>query len=102
MTKFFGLSFLSIYLFWSAINPDSGLNFARPLKPYLPKFDCWADDGSYYMGADQLAQSIFYFTLLYHRLWLVALPMMGIDLLYYGPATLGGVVSPIVGALFFF
>lgn len=83
------------------MNPGSGLNF-RPLRSFLPKFDSYADDGSYYMGADQVAQSLIYFTLLYHRMWLVALPCMAFDLLYYGPATLGGLAAPIAGALMFF
>lgn len=101
MTKFFGLSFLSCWIFYSAFNPDSGFNI-RPLKPFIPKFDCFADDGSYYMGADQMAQSIIYFTLLYHRMWMVALPLMAFDLLYYGPATLGGPSAALVGAFMFF
>ena len=51
MTKFFFLSLFGCVLFRSTFNPDSGLNF-RPLRPFLPKFDSNADDGSYYMGAD--------------------------------------------------
>ena len=101
MTKFFGLSLLSMWMFYSAFNPESGFN-VRPLRPYFPKFDAFADDGSYYMGADQMCQSLIYFTLLYHRLWVVALPCMAFDLLYYGPATLGGPSSALVGALMFF
>lgn len=54
MTKFFWLSVASTFIFYSAANPDSGLNF-RPLQGIVPKFDSWAKDGSYYMGADQLA-----------------------------------------------
>lgn len=100
MTKFFFLSFASFFIFQSAFNPQTGLNI-RPLKGILPKFDSFADDGSYYMGADQMAQSILYLTLFYHRLWFVALPLMGLDLLYYGPATLGGLVAPIIGSLIF-
>lgn len=101
MTKFFGLSFLSCCLFMSAFNPESGFNY-RPLRPYFPKFDAFADDGSYYMGADQMAQAIIYFTIIYHRMWIVALPCMAFDLLYYGPATLGGPASALVGAFMFF
>ena len=51
MTKFFALSFAATWAFYTAVNPESGLNF-RPLQKYLPKFDSYADDGSYYMGAD--------------------------------------------------
>lgn len=101
MTKFFFLSLLSVSLFYSAVNPQSGLN-VRPLRPYIPKFDSFADDGSYYMGADQMAQALIYWTLLYHRLWLVALPFMAFDILYYGPATTGGPAAALVGAFMFF
>lgn len=54
MTKFFFLSLFSSFIFWSAFNPRSGLNF-RPLhnKPF--KMDAYADDGSYYRGADSVA-----------------------------------------------
>lgn len=100
MTKFFALSLLSCYTFWSAFNPQSGLN-VRPLRPFFPKFDSFADNGSFYMGADQMAQSIIYFTLLYHRMWMVALPFMAFDILYYGPATIGGPAAAVVGALWF-
>jgi hypothetical protein len=44
-------------------------------------------NGNYYMGADQLAQSLIYFTLLYHRLWYLAAQLMLFDLLYNGPYT---------------
>ena len=100
MTKFFALSFASSFIFLSAFNPDSGLN-VRPFKRFAPKFDSNADDGSYYMGADQMAQALIYFTLLYHRLWYVALPFMAFDVLYYGPSTIGGPAAAIVGALTF-
>lgn len=100
MTKFFFLSLASSFIFWSAFNPETGLNY-RPLYNYFFKFDSNAENGSYYMGADQLAQSIIYFTLLYHRMWTIALPFMLVDFLYYGPATLGGPGAAIVGALMF-
>jgi len=100
MTKFFALSVASTIIFWSGFSPESGLNY-RPLKHIPMKFDSWADDGSYYMGADQMAQSIIYFTLLYHRMWTVALPFMALDLLYYGPATLGGPGAAVVSAFMF-
>ena len=65
------------------------------------KFDSFADDGSYYMGADQMAQALCYFTLMYHRYYMIALPFMAFDFLYYGPATLGGLFAGAVGALMF-
>ena len=54
MTKFFFLSVASTFIFWSAFNPTTGLNY-RPLYKFLPKFDSFAEDGSFYQGADQLA-----------------------------------------------
>lgn len=51
MSKFFFVSFFATYIFWAGFNPASGLNY-RPLKPYIPKFDTYANDDSYYMGAD--------------------------------------------------
>jgi hypothetical protein len=66
------------------------------------KFDSNANDGSYTMGADQMAQALCYFTLLYHRYWMIALPLMAFDTLYYGPSTLGGPAAAITGALMFF
>ena len=32
-------------------------------------------------------------------MWVVALPLMAFDFLYYGPAGLGGVAAPVIGAL---
>jgi hypothetical protein len=101
MTKFFALSFFTSYAFYSIFSPQTGLNY-RPLaglEKVIGKFDSLPADGSYYMGADQLAQSLIYFTLLYHRLWYVAAPLMLFDLLYYGPYTAGGPLSAIVATL---
>lgn len=100
LTKFFALSVATTFVFWSAFNPATGWN-VRPLKNVPVKFDAFADDGSYYRGADQLAQSICYFCLLYNRMWLVALPFMAYDVLYYGPASLGGPLGAIIGSFMF-
>ena len=54
----------------------------------MPKFDSNGTHrlyGNYYMGSDQLCQSIIYFTLLYHRMWTISFACMAFDLLYYGP-----------------
>lgn len=51
MTKFFFLTLASTFIFWSAFNPTTGLNY-RPLRNFFPKLDSNAEDGSYYMGAD--------------------------------------------------
>lgn len=83
----------------SIFNPTTNLN-VHPLYHISPIKFCSNDpNGRYYMGADQMAMSLIFFTLLYHRMWYVALPFMAIDLAYYGPATLGGLVAPIIGAL---
>lgn len=100
MTKFFFLSLFSTYIFLSAFSPESGVN-PRPLRSLFPKFDSFADDGSYYMGADQMAQALLYFALMYHRYWYLSLGFIAFDVLYYGPATLGGPIAGAVGALMF-
>ena len=97
MTKFFALTLLTTYGFWSAFNPQSGLNFELYKFPQLPKFDC--NQKSHYMGPDQLCQSLIYMTMFYYRYHYLALFFMGTDLLYYGPMTLGGSIAPIVAAL---
>jgi hypothetical protein len=101
MTKFFFLTLFSSYIFLSACNPQTALG-VHPLQPYLPKWDSNANDGTYTMGADQMAQSLMYFTLLYHRLWFVAIPFMAFDVLYMGPSTLGGPLAAVASALMWF
>jgi len=98
LSKFFILSLLSSYVFLSALSPSSGLNI-RPAKGLIPNFDSYGPD--YTMGADQLAQSLCYFTLLYHGYWTIALPFMAFDMLYYGPSTLGGPFAAVAGAFMF-
>lgn len=39
--------------------------------------------------------------MIYHRLWLVALPFMITDVLYYGPQTAGGPAAAIIAASMF-
>lgn len=98
MAKLFGLTLLSNYVFLSGLNAQTGLN-VRPIAKFIPCFDSYGDN--YTMGADQLAQSLCYFTLLYHGYWAVALPCMAFDFLYYGPSTLGGPFSAVAGAFMF-
>jgi len=100
MTKFFGLSLFSTFIFLSAFSPIYGTN-PRPLRKLFPKFDSFADDGSYYMGADQMTQALCYFTLMYYRYWYLAFAFIAFDVMYYGPATLGGPIAGTVGALIF-
>ena len=99
-TKFFALSLFSSFIFLSAASPQSGLNI-RPLQPYFLKFDSYANDGSYTMGSDQMCQAAIYMALLYNRYWLIALPCMAVDILYYGPSTLGGPAAALAGAFMF-
>lgn len=101
MTKFFALTLASTFIFWSAFNPTTGLNY-RIAKHFPGKFDSFANDGSYYRGADQIAQSLIYFALLYNRMWTVSLFFMATDVLYYGPATIGGPAAAVAGAFMFF
>jgi hypothetical protein len=100
MSKLFFLSLFSTYIFLSAFSPESGVN-PRPLYGYMPSWDSFAKDGSYYMGADQMAQALCYFALMYHRYWYLSLGFIAFDVLYYGPATLGGPIAGAVGALMF-
>jgi hypothetical protein len=100
MTKFFGLTLASSYIFLSALGPQTGLNY-RPLASFMPRFDSYAADGSYTMGADQVTQALVYLTLLYHGYWAIALPCMAFDVLYYGPSTMGGPAAALAGAFMF-
>lgn len=100
MSKFFFLSMFSSFIFISAFNPQSGLNY-RPLAKLFPKWDSYADDGSYYMGSDQMCQALCYFALMYHRYWYLAFGFIAFDVLYYGPSTLGGPIAGAAGALMF-
>lgn len=78
MTKFFFTSLFSSYIFMSIFNPTTNLN-VRPLYQIFPiKLDSNDPNGRYLMGADQMAMSLIFFTLLYHRMWYVALPIMAI------------------------
>lgn len=101
LTKFFGLSLFVNFIFLSAANSYPQLNKLRPARAIMPKWDSFAEDGSYTMGADQMVQSLFYFTLCYHRYWLPALGIAAFDVLYYGPASLGGPFAGFAGALMF-
>ena len=47
-----------------------------------------------------MALSLIMFTLLYHKMWTVALPLMAFEVLCYGPSGIGGTVAaPVIGAL---
>ena len=100
LTKLFFLSLASSYIFLSAFNPQTGLS-RGPLNGYLPRFNSYAEDGSYTMGADQMAQALGYFALLYFGWWRLSAVMMTYDFLDLGPGTLGGPVAAIAGFLMF-
>ena len=57
MTKLFIITLVSSYIFLSIFNPQTGLNF-RPLHGWPGKFDANDNEGKYFMGADQIAQSL--------------------------------------------
>jgi hypothetical protein len=82
MTKFFFLSLFSSFIFISAFNPQTGLNY-RPLRSVFPKWDSCADDGSFYMGADQMCQALCYFALMYHRYWYLAFGFIALCAMLY-------------------
>ncbi len=90
----------SSFVFLSTFNPKSGLNY-RMFGEYVKHLDSSSKDGSYYMGADQMAQAIIYFTMLHRRLFYIAIPCMIADVLWYGPSTLGGPVSALGGFFMF-
>ena len=107
MLKFFALATTGILSFKMAFNPNpysNGPSNFSLLKGYFPKYEFDADGvcpkyGKYFMGSDQYCQSIIYFTLLYHRMWAVSFAFMAFDFAYYGPMTLGGPLSAVIGAL---
>ena len=99
MFKFTPLAVLSILCFQSAFGPNPetrALPNFRLLGGILPKWD--ASGPGYYMGADMLACSVFYFAMLYHRMWTPALLLMGFDFLYYGPRSIGAFAPAVVAA----
>jgi len=48
-----------------------------------------------------MAQALIYFALIYNRMWMLSLPLMLSDVLYYGPAAIGGPGAAVVGAFMF-
>ena len=105
MLKFSTLAIFGCAASMSAFAPNRdyyGIPNLRLISRYVPGTGSWDNisaDGKYFMGADQLAQSIFYFTMLYHRMWTATLLFAAFDLACYGPMTLGGPGSAIIGAL---
>ena len=57
MTKFFALTFLTTYAFYSIFSPQTGLNFRvlSGLDKDIGHWGSFSKEGRYYMGADQLA-----------------------------------------------
>mmetsp|Transcript_39630 Transcript_39630/g.28626 ORF Transcript_39630/g.28626 Transcript_39630/m.28626 type:complete len:132 (-) Transcript_39630:45-440(-) len=95
-SKFFFLSLFMTYIFMSVFGPASGLQNLRVPFPF--KWDCFGPNNEYYMGADFMVQSAFYFLCAYHRYWLLFAGLTVFDLMYYGPVGLGGPSAAIVGA----
>ena len=63
----------------------------------MPKIDSSGKD--YFMGADQLAQSMIFLTLYYYKYWYTGIGMTALSLAYYGPMTLGGPMSAMFAAM---
>jgi hypothetical protein len=56
-------------------------------------------DGSYFIGADFMTQAILYFMLVRSGYAILMVPLVGMDLLYYGPVGLGGPAAALIGGL---
>ena len=99
-TKFFGMVILSTYVFMSAFGPNTTLgqiHFRSLWKQFVPDSDCFKDSDYpvAMIGADQVAVSVMYMILFYHRLWMVGGAITLIDCTYYG---LFGLNAPSVAA----
>ena len=107
MSKFTFMSLVGIAAFQSAFNPSNDYTFLPNIrfitgKDFGIKFDSMGDHpklGSYFMGADNLAMSLIYFTLFYHRLWAVGLGFAAFDTMYYGPQFAGAPLSAMIAAM---
>ena len=106
MGKFTALSLFGTVAFMTAFNPTSDYSLIpnfRVLGNSLPvKWDCngyHSKFGPYYMGADSLAGSIWYFALFYNKMWTVSLALMAFDMCYYGPQFMGGPLAAMFGAM---
>ena len=70
------------------------------LADLSPTWAMWqASTKDYYMGGDQLAQSVLYFTMLYYRMWMPAMALAAFEVAYFGPMSIGGPLAGITGAL---
>ena len=96
-TKLFGLSLLACYGATVCLGPAThiGMVHARKLMPM--RWDCIETNPTRMVGADLLAGSLLYAILCIEGYFVVAVPFVAFDLLYYGP--MGGVM-PASGALF--
>ena len=98
MLKFTPLAIFACMASMSGFNPSTqGMWNPCPLQQFLPK---WHSNGdNYYMGADMPATSLFYFMLMYYRMYQIAIPMAIFDTLYYGPMYIGAPAAGILGAM---
>ena len=93
MSKFTLMSMVGVTAFQTAFNPSGDYTFLPNVrfitgKDLGIKFDSMGYHhkfGNYFMGADNLAMSIIYFAVFYHRMWAVGLGFAAFDTLYYGP-----------------
>ena len=104
MLKFGVLSTCCIAGSWTVFSPNPEKRLLpnyRLINDKVPGTGDWDNisaDQTYYMGTDQFVQSIFYFWLLSKKYNLLALGFMTFDICCYGPMTLGGPGSALVGA----
>ena len=104
MLKFTPIALFGIMSFMTAFSPNEHYRLMPNVRllggvTSWMNWDAIGNNNEYYMGADQLCQSIIYFTMLYHRLWTPAIGFAIFDLFYYGPMTLGGPMSAFMGAM---
>ena len=105
MLKFTPISVLTILAFQCIFNPNEESRFLKNFRALRMVDGGYFDTvvshkyGEYYMGADHLTASIFYFWMMYYRWYTPALIFAGFDLAMYGPMGLCGPVSGILAGM---
>ena len=101
MMKFAPMPFIATLAFYQAFPPnkENAMFANRRFKFGLDKLNIDNHGSNYYMGADSVSAGIFYFTLFYHKAWLLGGAIAAWDTIYYGPMSLGGPLSAATGAL---
>ena len=101
MMKFAPMPFLATFAFYQAFPPNAekALVANRRFKLGLDKLRLDSHTDKFYMGADSVTAGLVYFTVFYHKAWLVGAGFIALDTIYYGPMYLGGPLSAAAGAL---